>query len=157
MFTLAPSGNPVSWKVSGEPIAIKGIGDPIYSVVIDSKTGALKKPNPARLAASLRPPPKDNSHSFFLVVGKKGARCITDIDGDRIGKAEWRHNAGVTQVAQLVEHMGWSIPYLLSLTRSLVKGSRALVVVTEKNEVLTYSLPQLEHLHDFQHSLTSST
>lgn len=140
VFTLVPSGNPASWKVSGEPITIKGIWDPIYSVVIDSKTGALKKPNPARLAASLRPTPKDNSHSFFLVVGKKGARCFTDIDGDRIGKAEWRHKAGVTQVAQLVEHM----------------GSRALVVVTEKNEVLTYSLPQLEHLHDFEHALTSS-
>lgn len=140
VFTLAPSGNPVSWKVSGEPITIKGIWDPIYSVVIDSKTGALQKPNPARLAASLRPTPEDNSHSFFLVVGKKGARCVTDIDGDRIGKAEWPHKAGVTQVAQLVEHM----------------GSRALVVVTEKNEVLTYSLPQLEHLHGFQHSLTSS-
>jgi len=63
-------------------------------------------------------------------VGAKGVRCIADITGERVGKADWNSKVGGVESVQIVEK----------------SGSQALVAFTDKNEALVYSLPHLEQL-----------
>lgn len=108
VYTLRPSGNPISWGVAGEPVAFKTPPDPIANgtFILDAKTGALLKADRMRLAATFSTGTNPRQSPCLLVtVGAKGARSNIAITGERIGKAEWSHKVGNILTAQVVEHM----------------------------------------------------
>lgn len=47
----------------------------------------------------------ENSQVIFVSAGTKSVRCILDVTGDRIGKADWATN-GTVQSVQVVERLG---------------------------------------------------
>lgn len=108
VYTLKPSGNPVSWGVAGEPAAFKTPSDPIANgtFVLDAKTGSILKADRVRLAATFSSGTNPRQSQCFLVtIGAKGARSNIAVTGEKIGKAEWSHKVGNIQTAQVVEHM----------------------------------------------------
>ncbi|KAJ2931894.1 hypothetical protein H1R20_g5200, partial [Candolleomyces eurysporus] len=135
VITLVPSGSPAVWGVSGEPVATHGVSEPLNEgvFVIDSKTGTRIGATGSLLASSYRSE-SPNSPSILITVGAKGAKTYTNISGDRIAKADWGVRAGNAIAAQVVQRM----------------ASRALAVVTDKEEVFAYSLPHLELITRFK-------
>ncbi|RXW24028.1 hypothetical protein EST38_g1807 [Candolleomyces aberdarensis] len=135
VITLVPSGSPATWGISGEPVATHGVSEPLNEgvFVLDSKTGTMVGATGSLLASSYRSE-SPNSPSILVTVGAKGARTYTNITGDRIGKADWGIRAGNAIAAQVVQRM----------------ASRALAVVTDKEEVFAYSLPHLEFITRFK-------
>lgn len=131
--TTKGSGSP--WGVAGEIIDFRGVSDPLPegSFVLDSKTGKNRGATGSLFALSyhgeLCPSP-----SIFITVGHKGARSYADITGERIGKADWGIRGGNAVAAQIVGRM----------------SSRALVVITDKEEALAFSLPHLESITRFK-------
>jgi len=105
--------------------------------VLDSKTGLQRKANRNRLAASLEPGAE--AHSIWITAGTKGVRCVSDITGERIGKAEWGNKVGSVQSVKVIER----------------NGSHVLVAFTDQHEALVYSLPHIEYLHTLQIPLDS--
>ncbi|VDB87527.1 unnamed protein product [Peniophora sp. CBMAI 1063] len=111
--------------------------------VLDPRLGSQLKADKNRLALALerermeiegKPGDGDGPRSLLVVAGSKGARCYSDLDGDRrIGKVEWSSRSGTATTAQVVER----------------SASFVLVVATDKHQALIYSLPSLEHLHTF--------
>ncbi|KDR85736.1 hypothetical protein GALMADRAFT_218826 [Galerina marginata CBS 339.88] len=136
IFTLIPSGNPVSWGVAGDPVSCKAVPDPIPdgTFVLDSK-GTQCKADRARFAASFKgvspsradSGPKSNT---LLTVGANGARCSLNLNGEKVAKVEWGHKVGAVRGAHVVQHM----------------DSRVLVVQTDRHDALIYSIPHLEPL-----------
>ncbi|KAJ2914768.1 hypothetical protein MD484_g5636, partial [Candolleomyces efflorescens] len=124
-----------AWGISGQPIATHGVSDPLKDgvFVLDGKTGTKVDATGSLLAASYRSE-SPNSPPILIAVGAKGARSYANINGERIGKTDWGIRAGNAITAQVVQRM----------------ASRALAVVTDKEEVLTYSLPHLELITRFK-------
>ncbi|KAF9225537.1 hypothetical protein BS17DRAFT_778739 [Gyrodon lividus] len=131
IYKIARSQGSTVFSIAGV-VATETLPDPLprCSFVLDSQTGALLCANGARLAAFLRAPGANSSGCLWVTVSATGARCIADITGDRIGKVDWNKKHHVLN-AQMVER----------------NGSRALVVFTDKNEAVVYSIPYLEVLH----------
>lgn len=150
--TTKGSGSP--WGVAGEIIDFRGVSDPLPegSFVLDSKTGKNRGATGSLFALSyhgeLCPSP-----SIFITVGHKGARSYADITGERIGKADWGIRGGNAVAAQIVGRMcECHVPQTARhapLTRDIL-ASRALVVITDKEEALAFSLPHLESITRFK-------
>jgi len=86
---------------------------------------------------------------ILVMTGAKGAKCVSRINGERIGKVEWGSKVGAVQAVQIVERMGLKIVCPLEAPNaddSISTGSHVLAIVTERLEVLVYSLPDLELL-----------
>ena len=87
------------------------------------------------------------------MAGEKGAKCVSGINGERIGKVEWGSKVGAVQAVQIVEKMGLKIVCpleVLNAEDSISTGSHVLVIVTERLEVLVYSLPDLGLLQNLK-------
>ncbi|PPQ79397.1 hypothetical protein CVT25_002667 [Psilocybe cyanescens] len=142
VYTLVHSGNSSSWTIVGEPVAAKVMPEPIAdgTFVLDGKTGAQCKADRTRLAASLKGTSTPGSQCVLVAVGAKGARTSVNITGQKTGKVEWGNKIGSVQGAFIVEHT----------------DSRALVIQTDKHNVMVYSLPHLEHIHTVQLPFISS-
>ncbi|KAF6766707.1 lethal giant larvae like, C-terminal-domain-containing protein [Ephemerocybe angulata] len=134
VLTLVPSGTPATWGVEKEPTIIRGVSEPLPegSFVLDSKSGSQRGATGSLFASALDHQ-SSSSPSLLVTVGAKGARAYANITGERIGKADWGVRAGNALAAQVVKRM----------------ASRALVVVTDKEETLAYSLPWLELITRF--------
>lgn len=90
---------------------------------------------------------------ILVMAGAKGAKCISGINGERIGKVEWGSKFGAVQAVQIVEKMGLKFvcPFETpNADGSISKGSHVLVIVTERLEVLVYSLPDLGLLQNLK-------
>jgi hypothetical protein len=74
--------------------------------VLDSKTGIRRKADSSRLALSLQTPSGLEPPGILIVAGAKGIKCIADLTGEKLGKAEWSGKSGTAQSAQVVEKMG---------------------------------------------------
>ncbi|KAJ3517877.1 hypothetical protein NLJ89_g226 [Agrocybe chaxingu] len=144
VYTLVPSGNPVSWSVVGETAICKAMADPVpgATFVLDAKSGSRWRAERTRLAASFKNIPQAGigPQCLLVAVGARGARISADINGEKVAKVEWGNKVGVVENAQVVEHM----------------GAHALVVQTDRQDALIYSLPHLEHLNAVQLPLVSS-
>ncbi|GLB35825.1 putative lethal giant larvae(Lgl) like, C-terminal [Lyophyllum shimeji] len=129
VYTLTQTGSSTQRWACEKPITVDGgVPHPLprCAFVIDSKTGVGLPASPSRLAAADGP----QTPSILVMVGAKGARCFANVNGERIGKVEWGSKVGIIQGVQIVEKL----------------GSHVLVVTTNRNDALVYSLPHLEHL-----------
>jgi len=132
IFNLSrPSGSP-SWKLDGEPVETDTLAHPVLhgSFILDANTGGPIKADRSHLAASLQASDRNNTPCLWITAGAKGVRCIADITGERVGKADWSNKVGAVESVQIIEK----------------SGSYALVAFTDKNEAVVYSLPHLEQL-----------
>jgi hypothetical protein len=107
IYTLAHSGNPVSWSIVNEPVSCKAMTDPLPggTFVVDTR-GVAVVANRVRLAASFRGvPTTEIPQCLMITVGAKGARCNLNIDGEKVAKIEWGSKVGLVQSVQIVENM----------------------------------------------------
>ncbi|KAL1740665.1 hypothetical protein HDZ31DRAFT_47042, partial [Schizophyllum fasciatum] len=139
LLALRASGNGLVYTVDRDgasgtstptPISFEGAPSVLQAglFVIDSKTGA-----------SWRGGERPGSKPLLVSVGAKGARCNSDITGERVGKAEWSSRFGTAASAAVVEKL----------------GSHALLVFSPAGESAAYSLPRLELMHT--HQLTTAS
>lgn len=104
VFTLARrSGS--TWAVDPQPAKTETIENilPQANYVLDIKTGAQRKANRNRLAAAH---PGAEGRSIWVTASTKGVRCISDVTGERIGKAEWGSKVGHVQSVEVIERSG---------------------------------------------------
>ncbi|EPQ60284.1 hypothetical protein GLOTRDRAFT_134996 [Gloeophyllum trabeum ATCC 11539] len=127
-----------SWAVDFMPNPPEAPSEPIFSAFIDAYSGARFKADRYGLSRALDPSTEDaiagKGHSYWIVAGAKGIRCSFDLDGHKIGKADWGSKIGKVECCEIVER----------------NGSQAFVAFTDGHEALIYSLPALEHLHTLQ-------
>ena len=146
------------WSIPSAPSEVEGVPAPLNSgtFVLDAHTGAPCKADKAHLSVALEFKPSSNTHEesvrcLLLIVGAKGARCLADLGSERVARVEWGNKTGNVVRAQVVERNGTQCPMVrvfelcILTVRNL--GSYALVVFTNRNEGLVYSLPMLEYLH----------
>lgn len=109
IYNLGHSGNPAAWSIIGEPISSKGVADPLPNgaFVLDGRSGFQQRADKQQLAALYRPT-ESNARQVLVTVGMKGARCMAEINGDRIGKVDWGHKLSFAYGAQIVEKLGMS-------------------------------------------------
>ncbi|PCH34194.1 hypothetical protein WOLCODRAFT_113329 [Wolfiporia cocos MD-104 SS10] len=134
-----------AWTVLSPPASSEASARtvPGGSVVLDAKTGARSTADRQALAsvlsgeaAALDPTGTRGrkTASVWVSAGYKSVRCVADLDGERIAKADWGSKAGNVLRVEVVEK----------------NNARALVAFTDHSEALVYSLPFLEHLHTLQ-------
>ncbi|KAG2022890.1 hypothetical protein CC2G_000608 [Coprinopsis cinerea AmutBmut pab1-1] len=145
IYALLLNGNPAVWTIAEDSVTTKGVSDPLPggSFVLDSKTGNPRGASRGLFAAAVRLAGGDDAivPSLFVTVGSRGARVYSNVDGERLGRAEWSSKYGTAVVAQVVERM----------------ASKALVVITDAQIGLAYTLPSLEHITDFKMPLVETS
>lgn len=134
--------------VDGELVDIETLSNPIPngSFIIHADTGAQIKADRNKLAASLQSPDRYPVHGLWVTVSSKGVRCIADITGERVSKTDWNNKVGEIESAQIVERNGKCITRCWLYSNLYCIGSCVLVVFTDKNKAVVYSLPHLEYL-----------
>jgi syntaxin-binding protein 5 len=112
IFTLTPPDSNSSWVVSRDRISVEAPASPIpgASFVLDGKTGARLVADPPHLALCLSTNLVTETRGMWVVAGAKGARCSADVDGARLGKAEWGVQYGTVIFAEIVERNGEIFP-----------------------------------------------
>lgn len=48
----------------------------------------------------------DGTHCIWVIAGAKGVRCFADVDGHRLGKADWGTKVGPVRNVEVVERDG---------------------------------------------------
>jgi syntaxin-binding protein 5 len=120
----------LSGDLDGIPSAFS---DPETSVVIEANTGFRCKADNHGLMTSMDPDhvasKRGDKHWVWVIAGAKGARANLDVNGDRLGKVDFK--VGNAVACRMVERTDSSV----------------LVTFTERCQVLVYSLPGLELMH----------
>jgi syntaxin-binding protein 5 len=107
IFSLSrPSGSP-SWQLDG-PVETDTITHPLSrgSFILDANTGISIKADRSHLAASLRVSDHHYVPCLWVTAGAKGVRCIADITGERVGKADWSSKLGGVESVHIIEKSG---------------------------------------------------
>lgn len=82
------------------------------SVVLDARSGARCRANRNGLAAALATPDGDAAEEVeearrrrcvWVYAGAKGARCVADVDGERIAKVDWGSKGGAVRRVAVIE------------------------------------------------------
>ncbi|KAH6917033.1 lethal giant larvae like, C-terminal-domain-containing protein [Coprinopsis sp. MPI-PUGE-AT-0042] len=135
VYTLGISGPSKTWVIA-EETSTKGVANPIQGgmFVLENKTGNPRGSQRDLFAQALRSSEEIPTPSIFVTVGTAGARSYNNIDGERLGKADWGTKHGAAITVQVVERL----------------ASKALAVVTDKQMGLAYSLPSLELISAFK-------
>ncbi|KAI0081067.1 hypothetical protein K474DRAFT_1656898 [Panus rudis PR-1116 ss-1] len=126
-----------SWAVKDMPAKTDAVPHPLpnSSIVIDSKTGYRCSANRNGLSSVLAPPPDiDQKKTLWINAGSKGVRCVVDITGEKIGKADWGSKLGKVERIEVVQK----------------NAAAVLVAYTDRRQASIYSLPILEHMHTLQ-------
>jgi syntaxin-binding protein 5 len=107
IYTLGISGSSRTWSVVGES-STKGVADPVKGgmFILEDKTGKHRGSQRNLFAQALRCNEEPSTPSIFVTVGTAGARSYSNIDGERLGKAEWGSKQGAAISAQVVERLG---------------------------------------------------
>ena len=79
---------------------------PHGSFVLDAKTGIPWRADRNRLGISLQEGTATDTHVLWISAGGKGVRCVADVTGEKIGKADWGHKLGAVRNVQVVERNG---------------------------------------------------
>ncbi|KAI0931535.1 hypothetical protein AcV5_005001 [Taiwanofungus camphoratus] len=156
IYTLTRATDGI-WTVADTSEAAEAPARPIPggSFVLDAKSGMRCRVDRQGLATIIGnggsdmdergrvESPGKRKGCIWVCAGAKGVRCIADVTGERIAKADWGSKMGTVKHVEVIEK----------------NGACALVVFTEHAEVHVYSLPFLEHMHALQlpHSLTSDS
>ena len=87
-----------SWSVSEHRETTDGVSHtiPNASFVLDLKLGAARKADRSGLAEVIHSSAEEavKGTSFWVTAGAKGVKCVLDITGERIGRAEWPSKIG---------------------------------------------------------------
>ena len=85
------------WSASTDPEISQTVPHPLPSstFIIQLKGGAPVLATRAKLASILREAQLDEPSSALIVASNKGARSILNLSGERIGKCDWGHKAGI--------------------------------------------------------------
>jgi syntaxin-binding protein 5 len=149
IFTFVPSGT--SYTIASEPTLTETLANPIAhsSFVLDAKTGSLCKADRSRLGIALQATATVNTHVLWISASGKGARCVADVTGEKLGKAEWNPKEGTVWSVQVVERNGALElrPFDIQQLNIIIPGALAIVALTDKGSAFIYSLPHLEYLH----------
>ncbi|CAK5280636.1 unnamed protein product, partial [Mycena citricolor] len=121
------------WKVEADGTKGEMASNPLAmgTFVIDIKHGKPIHATKEQLGRASQDSGPTETDTIFVTAGAKGAKSFKNVNGPRIGKTDWGNKTGNVISVQIVEKM----------------SSRGLVAFTDKQEVLTYSLPTLEHLY----------
>lgn len=118
LIAIHESGKTQVFKISQDPKSklyifaqddskVEGLPNVLQegSFVIDSQKGTLLDADRSRFAASLQPEIRDISpdHCFWVMASAKGARCMLDISGERIAKADWNNKKNKVGHVQVIE------------------------------------------------------
>ncbi|KAJ7170200.1 WD40 containing snare-dependent exocytosis protein [Mycena filopes] len=135
VMTIIRDTNSPAWRIDSDVKKIEAVSHPLPqgTFILDSKKGSSLRATKEQLAQSLHPTPAE-THCMLVTAGVKGARCVADITGSRIGKTDWGNKTGTVRSVQIVEKM----------------GSHALVAFTDDHQALAYSLPNLEYIYTLQ-------
>ena len=108
IFSLRHPSRSSPWELNGEPVETEALAHPIPhgSFIVDADTGAPIKANRSRLAASLQDSNRNNVPYLWITASAKGIRCIANIVGERVAKADWSNKIGGVESVQLVEKSG---------------------------------------------------
>ncbi|KAH8835562.1 lethal giant larvae like, C-terminal-domain-containing protein [Flagelloscypha sp. PMI_526] len=139
LFHIAKrSGN--IWTSTVVPSKLESTAHPLScgSFIFEVKTGRPVNASRSLFARVVNGASPSSSTSVWLSVGQKGAKVTLDINGERIARADWGSKHGHVVASQVVER----------------QGSHSLVLVTDTNEVLAYSLPHLEFISKWTSPLT---
>ncbi|KAI0705856.1 lethal giant larvae like, C-terminal-domain-containing protein [Cytidiella melzeri] len=132
-----------TWSVSDQTEHTDSSSQPLphASFVLESRNGRICKAERDGLVSALNPNPSvARGRYFWVTAGAKGVKCVVNITGDRIGRAEWPSKAGKVEKVCVIQK----------------NASVVLVAHTDKREALVYSLPFLEHMHSLQLHQSSS-
>ncbi|KAI0093981.1 lethal giant larvae like, C-terminal-domain-containing protein [Irpex rosettiformis] len=131
------------WSVNDQTEHAEGPSSPLPegSFVIDSKSGRSCKADGNGLIATMNPTAElTKGRYLWVTAGTRGARCVVDITGEKLGRVEWPNKGSKVERVSIVHK----------------NASVVLVAHTDKREALVYSLPFLEHLHGLQLTQSSS-
>ena len=151
IYTLIYSGTPAVWTVLSEITFCKAAPDglPNCTFVLDSKSGAQLRTEPARLVMTFRAeqaPVEKGTKCLLVSVGAKQVRVAANVNGEKVGKVELGGKFGTVVSSQVVEHNRMLVYRLPPFDCLIFAESHALVLQTDKNNTLAYSLPHLEHI-----------
>lgn len=137
IYPLSRSADGV-WAASTQRETTEGVSHAIRdaSFVIGTKLGAPSRADRAGLAEVIHSSAEDavKGASFWVTAGAKGVKCVVDITGERIGRADWPSKAGRIENVVIVRK----------------NTSTLLIAYTNERKALVYSLPYLEHMHSLQ-------
>ncbi|KAF5388500.1 hypothetical protein D9757_004730 [Collybiopsis confluens] len=133
LFTFGRTAD-FSWASTREAVLFESPVQPLDMFVINSKNGSRCAANRSRLAASTSDSDLVATYESVLLViaGTKGARCNLNLNGERLGKADWSHH---------------KMEKVLSVQVVQKLSSYALVVFTHDHEAWAFSLPELDFMH----------
>ncbi|KAI0718934.1 lethal giant larvae like, C-terminal-domain-containing protein [Cerioporus squamosus] len=102
------------------------------SFVLDAKKGYPLRADRKGLASVLQPGQAADSSTkcIWVSAGAKGARCMLNVNGERVARTEWGSKVGTVVHVEVVGHL----------------DSYALVAYTSLGLALVYSLPHLEQI-----------
>lgn len=105
VFKISRDPKSSSYNFAQDVAEVEGLPNVLQegSFVIDSQKGTFWRADRSRFAASLQIGNSNPDHCFWVVAGTKGARCMLDISGERVSKAEWnnkKNKVGHVQVIQ---------------------------------------------------------
>ena len=113
VFNLSRASGSGSWSIDVNVGKLDGSEDPMRrgSFVIDSKTGASCEASQASLVSAMQSPTPPlspsigSSHCFWINVGVKGAKCVENLAGRRIGRVEWGKTRSL-EIARVIYRSG---------------------------------------------------
>jgi len=157
IYTPICSGNPARWSIFSDVQLFKAVPDalPDGSFVLDTTSGSEWRAVPAKLAMAFKNEKvgTDGKPKCILVsVGANKVRVTASINGEKVSKLELGNKSGHVVSARVIAHnrMFQSIRqyYCVSDIKFLMNRpeSHALVMQTDKNDVMIYTLPHLEHV-----------
>lgn len=74
--------------------------------VVTSKTGVLCKADRSRFAAIYHSSDQTSESVVLVATGPRGVRSFANINGQRLGKADWNTKYGNVISVQIVERLG---------------------------------------------------
>lgn len=104
-FAVPDSPSPVSVDAASHPL-------PSGSFVVDAKTGTRVAADRQGLSTVIEASGGQDvgRRVVWVSAGTKGARCASDLDGDKLGAASWPSKAGVVVGVDIVEKNGMTNP-----------------------------------------------
>ncbi|KAK7695037.1 hypothetical protein QCA50_002225 [Cerrena zonata] len=132
-----------AWSIKTPPEKTEAAPHPLPggSIVINTK-GYPCRADRNGLTVSLTPPtdPSEFKRSIWITAGSKGARCVADVTGEKLGRTEWGSKIGKVEQVEVIRK----------------NAATVLVAYTDRRQAVVYSLPFLEHLHTLQMVQTSA-
>jgi syntaxin-binding protein 5 len=149
IYTLDRRDTSSAWSATftGDAEGVsEAFNDPDSNFVIEGKTGFKCRADMRGVTTAMDPNflaggKTGDRHWVWVVAGAKGARAHVDVNGDRIGRADWPAKAGNVIEVKMVERTDAS----------------TLVAFTNRCQALVYSLPALELLHTLELPYTGKT